>query len=147
MFCKKVVLKNFPKFLGKQLCQSLFFNKAAGAYNFIKKETLAQLFSCEFCVIFKNAFFCRTTLVLASANIKTRFQNHINQYVLKSEIFTNVNIVWNSDSFIENSKIRALLNKLRLTNWIKTGKPKLDFSYCKQDNLKQVVQAGGFTMF
>ena len=25
--------------------------------NFIKKETLAQVFSCEFCEIFKNTFF------------------------------------------------------------------------------------------
>ena len=122
MFCKKVVVKNFPKFLGKQLCQSLFFNKVAGACNFIKKETLAQLFSCEFCDIFKNAFFYRTTLVVVSANIKTRFQNHINQYVVKSQIFINANIVWNWQNFVENSKIRALLNKLRLTNWIKTGK-------------------------
>ena len=27
------------------------------ASNFVKKETLAQVFSCEFCKIFKNAFF------------------------------------------------------------------------------------------
>ena len=39
VFCKKGVLRNFSKFSGKHLCQSLF----------IKKETLAQLFSCEFC--------------------------------------------------------------------------------------------------
>ena len=30
VFCKKGVLKNFTKFTGKQLCQSLFFNKVAG---------------------------------------------------------------------------------------------------------------------
>ena len=46
---KKGVLKNFAKFTGKHLCQSLFFNKVA--------ETLAQVFSCEFCEIFKNTFF------------------------------------------------------------------------------------------
>ena len=40
------VLQNFTKFTGKHLCQSLF----------IKKETLAQVFSCEFCKIFKNTF-------------------------------------------------------------------------------------------
>ena len=27
--CKKGVLRNFAKFTGKQLCQSLFFNKVA----------------------------------------------------------------------------------------------------------------------
>ena len=31
VFCKKGVLRNFAKFTGKHLCQSLFFNKVAGA--------------------------------------------------------------------------------------------------------------------
>ena len=48
---KKDVLRNFAKFTGKHLCQSVFF----------KKETLAQAFSCEFSEISKNAFFYRTT--------------------------------------------------------------------------------------
>ena len=30
VFYKKGVLKNFVKFTGKHLCQSLFFNKIAG---------------------------------------------------------------------------------------------------------------------
>ena len=52
---KKGVLKNFTEFVGKHLCPSLFLNKVAGsASNFIKKETLAQVFSCEFCKIFEN---------------------------------------------------------------------------------------------
>ena len=34
--------------------------------NFIKKETLAQMFSCEFWDIFKNTFFYGTPLVAAS---------------------------------------------------------------------------------
>ena len=36
--------------------------------NFIKKETLAQVFSCEFCEISKNTFFHRTPPVAASVN-------------------------------------------------------------------------------
>ena len=41
-------LRSFAKFTGKYLCQSLFFNKVAGAaWSFIKKATLAQVFSCE----------------------------------------------------------------------------------------------------
>ena len=36
------------------------------ACNFIEKETLAQVFSCEFCKICKNNFFHRTPLVAAS---------------------------------------------------------------------------------
>ena len=57
----KGVLINFAKFTGKHLRQSLFLNKVAGlrtqACNFIKKETLALVFSCEFCEIYKNTFF------------------------------------------------------------------------------------------
>ena len=30
VFCKKGVLRNFAKFIGKHLCQNLFFNKVAG---------------------------------------------------------------------------------------------------------------------
>ena len=36
------------------------------ACNFIKKETLEQVFSCEFCEISKNAFSYRAPLVVAS---------------------------------------------------------------------------------
>ena len=70
VFCKKGVLRNFTKFTGKHLYQSLFFNKVAGlrpqACNFIKKETLAQAFSYEYCEISKNTFSHRTPVVAAS---------------------------------------------------------------------------------
>ena len=75
VFCKKGVLGNFAKFTGKYLCQSLFFNKVAGAAcNFIKKEILAQLFSCEFCEISKNTFSQRTPLVAASVMAELQFK-------------------------------------------------------------------------
>ena len=48
VYYKKCVIKNFAKFTGKHMCQ---------ACNFIKKETLAEVFSCEFCEIFKNTIF------------------------------------------------------------------------------------------
>ena len=69
VFCRKGVLGNFAKFTGKHLCQSLFFNKVTGqAYSFIKKEILAQVFSCEFCEISKNTYFYRTPPVAASVH-------------------------------------------------------------------------------
>ena len=59
---KKRVLENLAKFKRKHLCQSLFFNKLWGvACNFIKKETLAQLFSFELCEIFEDTFFLLNT--------------------------------------------------------------------------------------
>ena len=57
VFCEKDVLRNFGKFTGKHLCQDLYFNLVAGlACNFIKIETLAQVFSYEFSEISKNTF-------------------------------------------------------------------------------------------
>ena len=64
MFCKRGVLRNFTKFTGKHLCQSLFLSKVAGlrpqACSFIKKKTLVQVFSWEFCEVSKNTFLYRT---------------------------------------------------------------------------------------
>ena len=44
-------------------------NTCAKTCNFNKKETLAQVFSCEFCEIFKNIFFHRTPLEVAFERI------------------------------------------------------------------------------
>ena len=57
VFCKRGVLRNFAKFTGKHLCQSLIFNK---------KETAVQVFPCQFCEISNNAFSYGTPLVDAS---------------------------------------------------------------------------------
>ena len=67
VFWKKGVLRNFAKFTGKHLCQSLFFNNVAGlkACNFIEKENLAQVFSMNFAK-FLNTFFYRTPPMAAS---------------------------------------------------------------------------------
>ena len=53
VFCKKGVLKNFAKFTGL-------------ACNFIKKETLTQVLSCEFCEISENTFFTEHIQMTAS---------------------------------------------------------------------------------
>ena len=53
---RKTVLRNFAKFTGKQ----------AEVCNFIKKETLAQLFSCEFCESSRNIFFTKHLCATAS---------------------------------------------------------------------------------
>ena len=63
MFCQKSVLRNFANFIGKHLCQSLFFNKVVGlkSATLQREETLAQVFSGEFCEISKNTFFLQST--------------------------------------------------------------------------------------
>ena len=68
VFCKKDVLINFAKFIGKYLRQRLFINKVVGLNlaTLLKKESLAQVFPCKFCEISKNTFFYRTAPVAAS---------------------------------------------------------------------------------
>ena len=43
------------------------------ACNFILKEALLQLLSCEFCKISKNTFYCRTPPVAASVKKERKF--------------------------------------------------------------------------
>ena len=59
VFYKKGVPRNFAKLTGKYLCQSLFF----------KRETLTQMFCCEFWETSKSTFLHRTPLVAASESI------------------------------------------------------------------------------
>ena len=65
-----VVLKNFTKFTGIQLCLSLFFNNVADLRPAIL-EILAQVFSCEFCEIFYNIFLQNTSGLLLLYQIDT----------------------------------------------------------------------------
>ena len=62
MFYKKSVLRNFEKSKRKHLCQSFF--------NFIKKETLVLVFSCEFYEIFKSTFFTERLRATASGLVQ-----------------------------------------------------------------------------
>ena len=66
MFSKKGVIRNFTKFTGKLLCQSLFFNKVSGLKPYQKNEALAQVFSREFCEITKNTTSYKTPAVATS---------------------------------------------------------------------------------
>ena len=62
--------KNIATFM-LQLCydknsRQTLANHRLEACNFIKKEALAQVLSCEFCEIYKKTFYYRTPLVAAS---------------------------------------------------------------------------------
>ena len=50
VFCKKCVLRNFAKFTGKHLCQSVFFNKVAGLRpaSLLKKKLWHRCFPVNF---------------------------------------------------------------------------------------------------
>ena len=60
VFCKKGVLKNFAKFTGKHLCQSLFFNKVSG----LRPETLLKERLWRRCFPMNFAKFLRTPFLI-----------------------------------------------------------------------------------
>ena len=90
MFYKNGVLRNFSKFAGKHL-----------VYNFIKKETLAQVFSCEFFEISKNTFLYRTPPVVAS-DISPKDKSH---YHLRAE-----HDAWSAPAILKNSFFEKFRN-------------------------------------
>ena len=57
-FCKKAALRDFAKFTGKHLCQSLLIHKVAGQgrQHYLKRDPGTDV-SYEFCEIWKNTFF------------------------------------------------------------------------------------------
>ena len=62
--------KNIATFM-LQICydknsRQTLANHRPGACNLLREKTLAQVFSCEFCEIYKNTFYYRTPLVAAS---------------------------------------------------------------------------------
>ena len=63
---KKGAPRNFAKFTGKHLCQSLFLIELQTGLQHFKKETLAQAVSCEYCEISKNTFFTEHLWATAS---------------------------------------------------------------------------------
>ena len=73
---KRGVPRDFAKFAGKLMCQSPFFNKVADLRpaTLLKKDTLAQMFSYEFCEIWKNSIFHRTPPVAASAVLSANYR-------------------------------------------------------------------------
>ena len=48
------------------MLESFFLNEATGPATIFKKETLVQVFTCEYCETFKNTFFYRAPPVAAS---------------------------------------------------------------------------------
>ena len=70
VFCKKMCSENFCKNHRKTTVSESLFYKVAGlrphTCNFIERNTLAQVLSCEFCKIFKYNFFYRAPPVASS---------------------------------------------------------------------------------
>ena len=64
----KYVFLKISQNLQENTCVGVFFNKVVRkAFNFIKKEIPTQVFSCEYCEVFKKTYFHWTPLVAASS--------------------------------------------------------------------------------
>ena len=59
VFCKQSVLRNFASFIGKHLCQSLFFNKVAARRptTLLKKRLWHRCFPVNFVKFLRTPFF------------------------------------------------------------------------------------------
>ena len=102
---KKGVLKNFTKFTGKHLCQSLFFNKVAGLRpaTLLKRDSGADVFSCEFWEIFKNTIFIEhlwmtayvySKWVINLENFSFNSSHKVQWYITKNIIITIFTNAW-----------------------------------------------------
>ena len=76
VFCKKGVLRNFAKFTGKYLCESLFFNRPA---TLLKKRLWNRCFLVNFAKFLRTPFLQNTSGPLLLMNDKIRFlgMNHL----------------------------------------------------------------------
>ena len=99
-FVKKVFLEILQN-SQENTCAKVSFLIKPQACNFIKKETLTQVFSCKFCEISRNTFFHRTPLVAAFVLI--RFFYNVNllyckdraNLITSEEVFTESKIKYN----------------------------------------------------
>ena len=69
VFYKKAVLRNFAILTGKYLCWNPAFNKVVGLQACkLEKEIPTQVFSGEYCEIFKNIYFQEYLRMAVSIN-------------------------------------------------------------------------------
>ena len=120
MFCKKGVLRNFAKFTGKPLHQSLYFNKNAGLRLAIllKKELWHRCFPVNFATflrtpIFKEHFWW----LLLSINIR-RLNFHVQ---ININLEKTLKVDGQSRFSIYSTLVYLLISSKDLVN-VKTGK-------------------------
>ena len=83
VFCKKGILRNFSKFTGKHLCQSLLFNNVAGLRpaTLFKKRLWHRCFPVNFAKFLRTPFFIEhlwwLLLYTHSARLESEIAKHI----------------------------------------------------------------------
>ena len=75
MFCKNSAFKNFAKSQENTCARALFDKLTVFAYKYIKIATPAQVFSCEFCDVFKTLILkdnCEGLFLISIYSLHTR---------------------------------------------------------------------------
>ena len=74
VLCKKAVLKNLAIFTGKALCWSPFLIEwHAWRAAILLKETPTQVFSCDYCKIFKSTYFQENLRTIGPTNLASYY--------------------------------------------------------------------------
>ena len=100
--------------------------------------TLAQVFSCEFCEIFKNIFFYRTPLVAASVNALERLKTFLKLFFcdLKQKSFESILSFYEILVYLVNCELNGDIFSLRLRNRPPRVKYKMNLGILKTNQVK-----------
>ena len=116
VFCKKGVLRNFAEFIGKHLCQSLFFNKVSGwGFCEISKNSFSYRTPLRVCVCEQNKLMILSNCAICGEKKST--------FIKKQEL-NNFKNIWN-DQFKLNKIIKQVFIDFRqiyARNAFKTAK-------------------------
>ena len=105
VFCKKGVLRNFAKFTGKHLCQSLFFDKVAGlrAATLLKKRLWHRCFHVSFVKFLRTLFLTEHLRWLLLFVFKCLF---VTSHTLHFTLFTSTSTLFRSSFSVFNFAFR-----------------------------------------
>ena len=91
MSCKKGIPRNFTNFLGKQLCQSLFFDKVAGfrPATLLKKRLWQRCFPKNFVKFLRTPFLMKHLWWLLTTLITLIYMKNANNFVTNYADYTD----------------------------------------------------------
>ena len=89
------------------------------ACNFIKKEALAQVFSCEFCEISKNTFFHRKSLMVASTPLTLKNIELCNPLTIVAKYSISNIYLYSSIDISEYTGYATLHDIIECKHWTK----------------------------
>ena len=125
------------------------FNEVAGlkAYNFIKKETPTQVFSCEYCKNFKNTYFEKHLQMTTSVNSRSAIFQESLALPFKLNALTS-GISWQHTHsnlvgiFSQFSQLRRSL-ELNLLCWVSGSRSSHPDVFCKEVVLRTSAKFTG----